>query len=387
MALEMGKPVAEGRQELEKCAWVCEYYAQNAKQFLKPQLIETEATSSYVCFEALGAILAIMGWDSPFWQVFRFAAPALMAGNAVLLKHSSLVPGCGAAIAQVLHEAGIPEAVFVNLQVRRQEAVALIEHDAVSAVTFTGSTRAGRSVAASAGRALKKTVLQLGGSDAYLILGDADLEAAAEACVTSRLANNGQSCIAAKRFVAVKEIRVAFENAVIARMKERSMGDPLDPETQLGPMATEELRDKLHAQVQASVAAGATLMLGGAVPSRQGAWYPPTVLSNVRPKMPAYDEDLLGPVAAIIEAEDEEDAIRIANDTSYGQGCAVFSADRSRAERIAKSRLHAGSCFVNDYVRADPRLPLGGIKRSGYGRELSLFGIQEFVNIKTVYVK
>ncbi len=387
MAREMGKPLAEGRAEVEKCAWLWSYYAENAKRFLKPQLIETDAASSYVCFEALGVVLAIMPWNFPFWQVFRFAAPALMAGNAVLLKHSSLVPGCAEAIAALVHDAGVPDTVFASLRLDREDAEALIEHDDIAAVTFTGSTRAGRSVAARAGRALKKVVLELGGSDPYLILADADLEAAADACVHSRLHNNGQSCIAAKRFVAVKEIRVPFQEAVIQRMKHRRMGDPLDPTTELGPMASHDFRDQLHAQVQASVAAGATLMLGGSVPSRSGAFYPPTVLSNVRPGMPAYDEELFGPVAAVIEAADEEDAIRIANDTAYGLGAAVFSRDRSRAERIAKGRLRAGSCFVNDFVRSDPRLPFGGVKRSGYGRELSLFGIQEFVNIKTVYIK
>jgi succinate-semialdehyde dehydrogenase/glutarate-semialdehyde dehydrogenase len=387
MAREMGKPITEGQAELEKCAWVCEYYAENAKAFLKPQLIETEATVSYVCFEPLGVVLAIMPWNFPFWQLFRFAAPALMAGNAVLLKHSSLVPGCADALAALLHDAGVPDAVFVNLRLGRADAEALIEHDAIAAVTFTGSTSAGRAVAARAGRALKKSVLELGGSDPYLILADADLEAAADACVTSRLGNNGQSCISAKRFVAVKQVRVAFQDAVMSRMQERRFGDPLAADTQLGPMASLTLRDQLHAQVQASVAAGATLVLGGAIPDRAGAWYPPTVLSNVQPGMPAYAEELFGPVAAIIEASDEEDAIRIANDTMYGLGCAIFSRDRSRAERIAKSRISAGVCFVNEPVRSDPRLPFGGVKRSGYGRELSLFGIQEFVNIKTVYVK
>ncbi len=387
MAREMGKPITEGQAEIAKCAWVCEYYAENAKRFLKPQLIETDATSSYVCFEPLGVVFSIMPWNFPFWQLFRFAAPALMAGNAVLLKHSSLVPESGAAIARLLRDAGVPDGVFANLRLSHEDAEALIAHEAISAVTFTGSTSAGRAVAASAGRALKKSVLELGGSDAYVILSDADVDAAAETCVTSRLGNNGQSCIAAKRFVAVKDLRVEFQNAVIMRMKERKMGDPLAPDTQLGPMASTDFRDRLHEQVQASVAAGATLMLGGAVPNQAGAWYPPTVLSNVGPGMPAYEDELFGPVAAIIEAEDEEDAIRIANDTSFGLGAAVFSRDRSRAERIAKSRLHAGSCFVNEAVRSDPRLPFGGIKRSGYGRELSLFGIQEFVNIKSVYVR
>jgi succinate-semialdehyde dehydrogenase / glutarate-semialdehyde dehydrogenase len=387
MAREMGKPVIEGRAEAEKCAVACDYYAENAKPFLQVQRIESEATSSYVAFEPLGVVLAIMPWNFPFWQFFRFAAPALMAGNAVLLKHSSLVPGCADALVRLLDDAGVPPGVVTNLRLSADHTQALIEHDSVAAVTFTGSTEAGRVVAARAGGALKKMVLELGGSDPYVVLADADLKAAAEACVQSRLNNAGQSCIAAKRFIAVRQVRQEFEAEVIARMGERKPGDPLDPQTRLGPMASGALRDQLHAQVQKSLAAGAVLMLGGAIPDRPGAWYPPTVLSSVGPGMPAYEEELFGPVAAVIEAEDEEDAIRIANDTRFGLGAAVFSRDRARAEHIAKCRLHAGSCFVNEFVRSDPRLPFGGIKQSGYGRELSLFGIQEFVNIKTVYVQ
>jgi succinate-semialdehyde dehydrogenase/glutarate-semialdehyde dehydrogenase len=387
MAREMGKPVSEGKAELEKCARVCDYYAENAKSFLQPQLIESEASSSYVAFEPLGVLLAIMPWNFPFWQFFRFAAPALMAGNAVLLKHSSLVPGCAEAIAGLLRDAGTPEGVVTNLRLTSEHTQALIEHPSVAAVTFTGSTDAGRAVAGRAGGALKKMVLELGGSDPYLILADADLKSAAEACVASRLGNAGQSCIAAKRLIAVQSVREAFEAELIARMQQRVPGDPLDAQTQLGPMASEELRDQLHTQVQKSLAAGALLMLGGTVPDRPGAWYPPTVLSSVAPGMPAYDEELFGPVAAVIEARDEADAIRIANDTRFGLGAAVFSRDRARAEHIAKSELRAGSCFVNELVRSDPRLPFGGVKQSGFGRELSVFGIQEFVNIKTVYVK
>jgi succinate-semialdehyde dehydrogenase/glutarate-semialdehyde dehydrogenase len=387
MAREMGKPLTEGQAEAEKCAWACDYYAENAKPFLQVQLIESDATSSYVVFEPLGVVLAIMPWNFPFWQFFRFAAPALMAGNAVLLKHSSLVPGCAEALVRLLQDAGVPPGVVTNLRLSAEHTQELIEHQSVSAVTFTGSTQAGRSVAARAGGALKKIVLELGGSDPYLVLADADLKTAAEACVQSRLNNAGQSCIAAKRFVAVRQVRREFEQELIARMRAREPGDPLDPQTRLGPMASETLRDQLHSQVQKSLAGGAVLMLGGAVPDRPGAWYPPTVLSSVGPGMPAYDEELFGPVAAVIEAEDEEDAIRVANDTRFGLGAAVFSRDRARAEQIAKHRLRAGSCFVNDFVRSDPRLPFGGIKQSGYGRELSVFGIQEFVNIKTVYVK
>lgn len=387
MAREMGKPVTEGVAEAEKCAWVCEYYAENARGFLKPQTVESDASSSYVSFEPLGVVLAIMPWNFPFWQFFRFAAPALMAGNAVLLKHSSQVPGCAEAITSLLHEAGVPQDVVINLRLARQHAEELIGQRSVAAVTFTGSTEGGRSVAVRAGAALKKCVLELGGSDPYLVLEDADIPAAAEACVKSRLNNAGQSCIAAKRCIVVRSALEDFKGELITRMRACVPGDPLEPATRLGPLASVELRDKLHTQVQKSLAAGAQLMLGGTVPDQPGAWYPPTVLAGVVPGMPAYDEELFGPVAAVLEASDEEDAIRIANDTPFGLGGAVFSRDRSRAEYIARHRLRAGSCFVNDFVRSDPRLPFGGIKQSGYGRELSLFGIQEFVNIKTVYVK
>lgn len=387
MARELGKPVVEGVAEIEKSARVIEYYAENGKRLLKPQLIETDASSSYVCFEPLGIVFAIMPWCFPFWQFFRSTAPALMAGNSIVLKHASLARGAAAAIEGVLMDAGVPASAFAHLALSRGDAEELIEHESIAGVAFTGSSAAGRRVAAAAGRALKKTVLELGGSDPYLILADADLDLASDACVASRMLNNGQSCTSAKRLIAVKEVRGQLQDAVIRRMQERRVGDPLDPSTEQGPMASVELRDALHAQVQASVAAGATLMLGGAGPPRKGAWYPPTVLSNVRRGMPAYEEELLGPVAVIIEAEDEEHAIEIANDTSYGLGGAVFSRDRSRAERIAKSRICAGTCFVNDWVRSDPRLPMGGVKASGYGRELSVFGIQEFVNVKTVYVR
>jgi succinate-semialdehyde dehydrogenase/glutarate-semialdehyde dehydrogenase len=387
MAREMGKPVREGRAEIQKCAWGCQYYAENAKDFLRTQLIESDASSSYVHFEPLGVVLCIMPWNFPFWQPLRFLAGALMAGNTALLKHSSLVPGCAQALEQLFLDAGAPSGVLTNLCVSHEHAAELIAHDAIAALTFTGSTRGGRGVAERAGAALKKIVLELGGSDPYLILHDADVPAAAEACVQSRLSNNGQSCIAAKRCIIVPEVRDQFQAEVLARVATWKTGDPLRPETQLGPLASVELRDHLHSQVRASIAAGATLLSGGVVPEQPGAWYPPTVLSNVGSGMPAYDDELFGPVVALLDASDEEAAIRIANDTRYGLGAAVFSRDRRRAERIAKTRLRAGSCFVNEFVRSDPRLPFGGIKQSGYGRELSLFGIQEFVNIKTVYVK
>jgi succinate-semialdehyde dehydrogenase/glutarate-semialdehyde dehydrogenase len=387
MALEMGKPLAQGRSEAEKCAWVCEYYADEAAKLLAPQTVPTDASRSLVVFQPLGVVLAIMPWNFPFWQVFRFAAPALMAGNAGLLKHASNVSGCALAIEEILHAAGFPRDLFRTLLVGSSRVAALIEAPEVKAVTLTGSTPAGRSVAAKAGERLKKTVLELGGSDPYLILEDADLEQAADTCVASRLINGGQSCIAAKRFIAVEPVRRRFEELFVEKMKAKRMGDPLQEGVDLGPQARRNLRDELHAQVQRSVALGARLLLGGEVPDGGGAYYPPSVLADVRKGMPAYDEELFGPVAALIGAKDEADAVRIANDSPFGLGAAVFTRDAARGERLAAEALEAGSCFVNSLVKSDPRLPFGGIKESGYGRELAGFGIREFVNIKTVYVK
>ena len=386
MAEEMGKPVGEGRSEAEKCAWVCDYYAEHAAAFLTPEDVETDAAHSFVAYEPLGVVLAVMPWNFPFWQVFRFAAPALMAGNAGLLKHASNVPGCALTIEEVLREAGFPAGLFSTLLVGSDGVAAVVGDPRVRAVTLTGSTPAGREVAATAGRQIKKSVLELGGSDAYVILEDADLDKAASVCAQSRLINGGQSCIAAKRFVVVDSRREAFVAALAREMESAVMGDPLDPATTLGPQARHELRDELHDQVTASVAAGAELVLGGKIPDGPGAFYPPTVLTEVGPGMPAYDEELFGPVAAVISARDEDDAIRIANDSAFGLGAAVFTRDEARGREIAHHRLEAGACFVNTFVRSDPRLPFGGIKESGYGRELSSHGIREFVNVKTVYV-
>jgi succinate-semialdehyde dehydrogenase/glutarate-semialdehyde dehydrogenase len=386
MAREMGKPVRQGKGEAEKCAWVCEYYAEHAEAFQAPQDIETDARRSYVAFEPLGVVLAIMPWNFPFWQVFRFAAPALMAGNAGLLKHASNVPGCARAIEEILHEAGFPSDLFRTLIIGNEAVAGVIEHPLVRAATLTGSTPAGRAVASKAGEMLKKTVLELGGSDAYVVLEDADLDATVATCATSRLINSGQSCIAAKRFVVVESVRREFERAFVERMRAAKMGDPMQQDTDIGPMARHDLRDDLHRQVQESVAQGARLVLGGAVPDDPGAYYPATVLTDVRKGMPAYDEELFGPVAAIIPAQDEADAIRIANDSVFGLGAAVFTRDLVRGQRIAEKEIEAGACFVNAFVKSDPRLPFGGIKESGYGRELADFGIREFVNIKTVYI-
>ncbi len=386
MAREMGKPAEQGRAEVEKCAVCCEYFSEHAGEFLAPTEIKTEFERSYVLFQPLGVLLAVMPWNFPFWQVFRAAAPALMAGNALVLKHASNVSGCALAIEAIFREAKLPPGLFSTLLVSSKRVAQLIAHPAIAAVTLTGSTEAGQSVAAVAGAHLKKTVLELGGSDAYVVLEDAELEATAELCVTSRLINSGQSCIAAKRFIVVAAARKKFELMFTEKMRARKVGVPLETGTQVGPMARRDLRDGLHDQVQRSVNAGAHLLLGGQLPNGAGAFYPPTVLTNVRPGMAAFDEETFGPVAAIVEAADEEAAITLANRSSFGLGAAVFTQDRQRGERVA-ARLEAGCCFVNDFVRSDPRLPFGGIKQSGYGRELGLLGIREFVNAKTVCVR
>ncbi|HSM09595.1 MAG TPA: NAD-dependent succinate-semialdehyde dehydrogenase [Gemmatimonadota bacterium] len=385
MATEMGKPLAQGRSEAEKCAWVCRYYAEHGADFLAPEPVETDASRSFVAFRPLGPILAVMPWNFPFWQVFRAAAPALMAGNTMLLKHASNVPGCARAIEQIFRDAGLPDGAFSTLLIGSDRVERLIADPAVRGVTLTGSTPAGRAVGAAAGEHLKKTVLELGGSDPYVILADADLERAVETCVTSRLINSGQSCIAAKRFIVVEQVREAFEATFVERMRTVTSGAPLDGDFDIGPLARTDLRDDLHDQVERSVAEGARLALGGERPDGPGAFYPPTVLADVGPGNPARLEELFGPVAAIIPVRDEDEALAVANETSFGLGAAVFTGDTERGIRIAAERLEAGACFVNAYVRSDPRLPFGGVKDSGIGRELSRFGIREFVNVKTVY--
>jgi succinate-semialdehyde dehydrogenase/glutarate-semialdehyde dehydrogenase len=387
MTLEMGKPIAQSRAEVEKCAWVCDYFAENAEKFLQDEIIETDASKSFVTFQPIGVVLAVMPWNFPFWQVFRFAAPNLMAGNAGVLKHSSNVMGCALAIEDVFKEAGFPPNLFRTLVISSKKVSDAIKNKLVKAVTLTGSTAAGISVAKAAGEQLKKTILELGGSDPYLVLEDADLDKAADTCVNSRLLNGGQSCIAAKRFIIVESIYNDFEKLFVEKMKSKAMGDPFDESNNLGPQARNDLRDELHSQVKKSIEKGAKLLLGGEIPQGKGAFYPPTVLTNVKKGMPAYDEELFGPVAALIKVKNEAEGIKIANDTTFGLGAAVFTKDILRGERIAKKKLTAGSCFVNEFVKSDPRLPFGGINESGYGRELSAFGIKEFVNIKTVYIK
>lgn len=386
MAEEMGKPVASGRAEAEKCAWVCEYYAERGAAELAPREVRTDASRSFVTFQPIGAVLAVMPWNYPFWQVFRFAAPNLMAGNAALLKHAPNVPGCARALEELFREAGFPNGLFRSLFLPEDRVGAVIEDPRVRGVTLTGSVRAGREVAARAGRALKKTVLELGGSDPYVVLADADPAAAAAVCVESRLLNSGQSCIAAKRLIVGASRRAAFEEAVVRKMRAARVGDPLREDTEVGPLARADLRDRLHRQVTESVARGARCLLGGSVPDGPGFFYPPTVLTDVGPGMPAYEEELFGPVAAILPVRDDREALRVANDTAYGLGAAVFTGDPDRGERLAAEELDAGSCFVNAFVRSDPRLPFGGVKQSGYGRELAVFGLHEFVNVKTVWV-
>jgi succinate-semialdehyde dehydrogenase/glutarate-semialdehyde dehydrogenase len=385
MADEMGKPLADGEAEIEKCAGACEFYADEGPKYLAPELIKTDAAKSWISFEPLGPILAVMPWNFPFWQVIRFAAPNIMAGNVGILKHASNVSGCSLAIEDLFIQAGFPKNVFSSLLVSGKEVEKLIAHPIIKAVTITGSTPAGKSVAAAAGKYLKKCVLELGGSDAYIVLADADVQKAAEICTKSRLINSGQSCIAAKRFIVVQDVRKEFEKAMHEEFKKVQWGNPRDPKNTVGPQARQDLRDQLHEQVKRSVAAGARLLIGGTFDEKDpGAYYPPTILSDVTPGMPAFDEELFGPVAAIIEADDEKDAILLANQSIFGLGAAIFSRNIEKAEKLA-SQIEAGSVFINALVKSDSRLPFGGIKESGHGRELSYYGLREFLNIKTIF--
>jgi len=385
MALEMGKPLAQGAGEAEKCAWVCDYYAEQGPALLADEPRPSDASRSYIRFEALGPVLAIMPWNFPFWQVFRFAAPALVAGNAGILKHAPNVPRCAVEIEEVFRDAGFPDGLFRAVFLSNEGAGSAIADGRVRAVTLTGSDRAGSQVAEQAGRHLKKTVLELGGSDPFIVLDDADLERAARTAAEARLINSGQSCIAAKRFIVVERVADQFLERFTTEMRARKVGDPLDATTHVGPQARLDLRENLHRQVQESVQRGAQAILGGELPRGRGAFYPPTVLVAVEPGMPAFDQETFGPVAAVIRAKDEADAIRIANASSYGLGAAVWTRDAQRGERVARE-IEAGSVFVNGLVKSDPRLPFGGVKRSGYGRELSVEGLREFVNVKTVWV-
>ena len=388
MALEMGKPLSQGIGEIEKCAWVCDYYSENGEDFLKNKLIDTEASESYISFQPLGIILGVMPWNFPFWQVFRFAVPTMIAGNVVLLKHSSNVQGCADAIEGLFLEVGIPLNAFKNLTIDSSKVGKIIENPNVKAISLTGSTSAGKSVAKKAGSVLKKTVLELGGSDAYLVLKDADLDLAIDACSSGRLLNSGQSCISAKRFIIDQTIKSEFEKNIIKKMKKQNVGDPFLKDSTVGPMVDISSRDNLIKQVSNSIKKGAKLIYESSIPeNKESAYHPIMILTDVKPGMPVFDEEIFGPVLCIISAKDELHAISLANQTSFGLGSAVFTSDVEKGKKIANFELDVGAGFVNDFVRSDPRLPFGGVKESGYGNELSSYGILEFVNIKTVYIR
>jgi len=386
MAVEMGKPITAGKAEIDKCAWVCEHFAEHAEIYLQPRIIQTQMKITKVCYTPLGVVFAIMPWNFPFWQVFRFAVPTIMAGNAAILKHAPISSGTGNKIEELFLEAGFPQNLFQHLIVDNEGAAQIIEHPNVVAVTLTGSERAGKVVASRAGAFLKKSMLELGGSDPYLVLEDADIDLAARCIVTSRLNNSGQVCIAAKRIIVIKSIEKELIHHILNHMSLFKMGDPLDASTNLGPLARSDLRKALHMQVEKSMKQGAKLLCGGIIPKGQGFYYPPTLLTHVTPGMPAFDEELFGPVIAIISVNSEKEAITYANQSQYGLGAAVFTRDLEKGERIATHEIEAGVCFVNAFVSSDPRVPFGGIKHSGYGRELSKEGILEFVNTKTVGV-
>ena len=384
--LEMGKPIGAARAEVEKCAFVCRHYAEQAERYLADETIESGASRSWVAYQPLGPVLAVMPWNFPYWQVFRFAAPATAAGNVGLLKHASNVPGCAVAIEDVFREAGYPEGVFQSLLVPSDVVADVVADDRVRAATLTGSGPAGRSVASIAGEHLKKTVLELGGSDPFVVLDDADVEAAAETGAWARNLNGGQSCIAAKRFVVQDSVYDEFAARFVEEVESLVVGDPMDGDTQVGPQARRDLMETLHGQVEASVEAGATVLTGGEPMDREGSFYPPTVLADVPAGCPADSEEVFGPVAALFRVGDEDEAVEKANDTEFGLGASVWSQDRERGERVAAG-LDAGCTYVNQLVKSDPRVPFGGVKESGYGRELGEAGIKEFVNRKTVWVE
>jgi succinate-semialdehyde dehydrogenase / glutarate-semialdehyde dehydrogenase len=386
---EMGKPLAEARAEVEKCATACEFYAEHAGDFLADEPVATNADRSWIGYEPVGVVLAVMPWNFPLWQVLRFAAPALMAGNATLLKHSPNTTGCALAVARVLRDAGAPEGLFTALVVAEPDVPAvtgrLIEDPRVGAVTITGSERAGRAVGAASGAALKRSVLELGGSDPFVVLADADLPRVAALAARGRLLNAGQSCISPKRLVVDAAVAEEFTRLLVAEVEALAVGDPQDAGTDVGPMAREDLLEGVHRQVEASVAAGARLLTGGRRLDRPGTFYAPTVLAGVRPGVPAYDEEVFGPVAAVVEVDGEDEAVRVANDTRYGLGASVWTADPDRGIAVAR-RIRSGAAFVNAVVASDVRMPFGGTRASGYGRELAAAGIREFVNVRTWWV-
>jgi len=385
ITIEMGKPIGEAKAEIEKCAWACDHFAENAKRYLADDRIPSSARQSLVAFEPLGVVLAVMPWNFPFWQVVRFAAPALMAGNAAVLKHASNVPQCALAIEEVIRDAGFPEGLLRTVLVSGGLIEPLIADDRIRAVTLTGSSDTGSRIAELAGRALKKTVLELGGSDPFIVLADADLDAAAATGARARNQNAGQSCIAAKRFIAERAVADDFERKFAKAVEDLVVGDPLDPKTQIGPLARRDLLEALERQVDASVRMGARILTGGERLSGRGFFYRPTVLTDVTPNMSVFREETFGPVAAVIRVRDAEEAVRAANDSPYGLGASLWTRDAARGDRLAR-RIESGSVFINGMVASDPRLPFGGIKRSGYGRELSAFGIREFTNIQTIWI-
>ncbi len=382
---EMGKPIVEAEAEIEKCAWNCDFYADHAAQFLADEHVEMDLADSFVAFEPLGVVLAIMPWNFPFWQVFRFAAPALMAGNGAVLKHASNVPGCALALEGVFEQAGVPRGLFRTVLVPGSAVEPLIGDARISAVTLTGSSDVGERVASAAGRNLKKQVLELGGSDPFIVLADADLDGAVKTAVRARNQNNGQSCIAAKRFIVEEGVADEFTNKFAAAIEALRVGDPMSRDTNVGPLARGDLRDTLATQVERSLAEGARVVVGGTRPSGKGYYYAPTVLEGVTDTMPAFREETFGPVAAVVRASDPQDAVRLANDTQYGLGAALWSRDIDRARDLAR-QVEAGNVFINGMVASDPRIPFGGVKRSGYGRELGVYGIKEFVNIQTIVI-
>lgn len=387
MSTEMGKPIQQAEAEVDKCAWVCDFYAENGQDFLKNQIVGTDAEKSYVQFNPLGIILGIMPWNYPFWQVFRWAAPSLMAGNVAVLKHSSNVPQCASVIEDIFRESGFPKDVFKNIPISSQRITELIQDERIAAISLTGSSAAGSNTARLAGSCIKKTVLELGGSDPFIVFNDANINNASTVAVQARMMNTGQSCIAAKRFIVLKEVFDEFAEQLTQKIENLTVGNPLDQTTDIGPLARLDMVEQLEKQVRTSVKKGATILTGGKRPDNTaGFFYLPTVVSNAKKGMPVYNEETFGPVAALIKVKDEKEALEVANDTCYGLGASIWTADTKKAEQWSK-HLQAGNVFINEMVKSDPRLPFGGIKQSGYGRELSQYGIKEFVNIQTVYIK
>ncbi len=385
ISLEMGKPLSESMAEVEKSAWVCDYYADAAAYLLQDEVIASGASKSFVSFEPIGIVLAVMPWNFPFWQVFRFAAPALMAGNAAVLKHASNVQGCAVAIENVFKRAGFPDNLFRNLVIKSNQVENVINNPKIKATTLTGSEFAGSRVAMASGKAIKKSVLELGGADAFIVLKDADIEKAAKVAVQARMLNNGQSCIAAKRFIIDESLLPDFISLINKELDQLKIGNPMEEGIQVGPLARADLREEIHAQVEETLKQGATLIRGGKLKDGAGYFYEPTIITNIKPSMKLYYEESFGPVFSVFTFKTEEEAVSIANDSEFGLGGSLWSKDLKKAEKLAR-QIESGGIFINGMTKSDPRLPFGGIKKSGYGRELSHYGIKEFVNIKTIWI-